>query len=33
LAVSVVFVHFLLAGAVQRGESCEGWLQAAGISA
>lgn len=33
MTVSVVFVHFLLAGALQRGESCERWLQAAGISA
>jgi AraC-like DNA-binding protein len=33
MTVSVVFVHFLLGGAVQRGESCERWLQAAGINA
>ena len=33
MTVSVAFVHFALAGVLQRGESCERWLQAAGISA
>lgn len=32
MTVSVDFVHFLLAGAMQRGESCERWLQSAGIN-
>lgn len=33
MTLSVSLVHSLLAGMVRRGESCERWLQAAGITA